>query len=270
MNLCDAHCHYHFDSLKPFADEALAVARREAGLTAAVVNGTRPEDWAAVTAFCEEHPWALPAYGIHPWHAASRAEDWERRLRALLVNTPRASVGEIGIDHWIEGHDTGDQLRLFLRQLDIARELGRPATLHCVRAWEPLRQALRRHPLPEAGFLLHAYSGPENLIPFFVERGAFFSFSPSFLSDRRQSRREAFRLMPRDRILLETDAPDLGPPPERNPFPLTDAATCTPLNHPANLALSLQSLSQVLELPEAGTAALTTANWLRLFGGNAG
>lgn len=267
MTLCDAHCHYHFDTLKPFIAEALATARRDAGLSAAVVNGTRVEDWARVTVFCQEHPWARPAFGIHPWHAGSRPDDWEEKLHTVLAAEPEASVGEIGIDHWIEGHDPADQLALFLRQLDIAREHGRPATVHCVRAWEPLRQALRKHPVPEAGFLLHAYGGPENLIPFFAERGAFFSFSPSFLAERRQSRREAFRLMPPERLLLETDAPDLGPPPEWNLFPLTDSVTGKPLNHPANLSLALRSLSAVLDLPEAETGALTTTNWHRLFSG---
>lgn len=265
MNLCDAHCHYHFPSLKPFIGEALTTARRAAGLSGAVVNGTRVGDWAEVAAFCHDHPWTRPAYGIHPWHAASRPDNWEEKLHALLMAAPEASVGEIGIDHWVEGHDPADQLVFFLRQLDIAREHGRPATVHCVRAWEPLRQALRKHPMPEAGFLLHAYSGPENLIPFFAERGAFFSFSPSFLAERRKSRREAFRLMPQERILLETDAPDLGPPPEQNPFPLTDATTGQPLNHPANLSLALSSLSEILDLPASETATLTTANWHRLF-----
>jgi TatD DNase family protein len=270
MKLHDAHCHYHFDSLKPHLAGALAIARDSAGLAAAVVNGTRPEDWNAVTVFCQEHPWAKPAYGIHPWHASGRPAGWEQDLHARLDATPAASVGEIGIDHWIEGHDAGDQLRLFLRQLDIARDHRRLATVHCVRAWEPLRQALGKYPLPECGFLLHAYSGPENLIPFFAERGAYFSFSPSFLAERRKSRREAFRRIPRDRILIETDAPDLGPPPELNPYPLTDPESGKPLNHPANLILSHRSLAETLELSEEEAASLTAENWRRLFGGEVG
>ncbi|MES2706874.1 MAG: TatD family hydrolase [Verrucomicrobiota bacterium] len=264
MTLHDAHCHLHFASLSPFLEDALATARR-AGLAAAVVNGTSQADWPQVTEFCWRHPWAVPAYGIHPWHAAGRTDSWEKELTGLLEAAPAASVGEIGLDLWIEGHNLTGQTALFLRQLAIAREHRRPATIHCVRAWEPLRQCLQKHAAPDAGFLLHAYSGPENLIPFFAERGAYFSFSPSFLAARRQSRREAFRLMPRDRILIETDAPDLGPPPELNPHPLTDSATGKPLNHPANLILSLQSLAAVLDLDEASAARLTTENWRRLF-----
>lgn len=265
MELFDAHCHPHFASLAPFLENALSVARR-VGLAGAVVNGTSQADWSRVGDFCRSHDWARPAYGIHPWQAPGRTADWEGELRALLEASPIASVGEIGLDLWVEGHDLADQTALFLRQLAIAREYRRPATIHCVRAWEPLRQCLRKHPAPEAGFLLHAYSGPENLIPFFAERGAYFSFSPSFLAERKQSRREAFRLMPRERILIETDAPDLGPPADRNPRPLTEAATGKPLNHPANLDLSLESLAFILALEPSATAALTAENWRRLFG----
>ncbi|RYD35430.1 MAG: TatD family deoxyribonuclease [Verrucomicrobiaceae bacterium] len=265
MKLCDAHCHLHFESLAPWLPEALGTAKG-AGLAAAVVNGTRQEDWGQVAAFCRQENWALPAYGIHPWHAAGRGESWEKELNALLEASPAASVGEIGLDLWIEGHDLADQTVLFRRQLAIAREHCRPATVHCVRAWEPLRQCLKKEAAPEGGFLIHAFAGPENLIPFFAECGAFFSFSPSFLAARKQNRREAFRRIPRERILIETDAPDLGPPPELNPHPLTDARTEKPLNHPANLRLSLESLAAVLEFSVEETAELTTGNWHRLFG----
>ena len=61
------------------------------------------------------------------------------------------------------------------------------------------------------GFLIHAYNGPAEWIPWFVEKGAYFSFSPYFLLERKRPQREAFRLMPLDRLLIETDAPELSP-----------------------------------------------------------
>lgn len=272
MDLRDAHCHWHFDSLRPFYPEALELARR-GGLCAAVVNGTKQADWQQVADFCKEHLWAMPAYGIHPWQAPSRTESWERELTALLDADPRASIGEIGLDGWIHGHDLADQTRLFLRQLEIAVQRNVPVTIHCVRAWEPLRQCLRKHPVPGAGFLLHAYSGPENLISFFAERGAYFSFSPSFLSEKKAARRDAFRLMPPDRVLIETDAPDLGPPPEHNPHPLTepghDGGNAKAVNHPANITVALSGLATALEWTGEECARQTTENWKRLFGDTA-
>ena len=86
-------------------------------------------------------------------------------------------------------------------------------------------------------------------------------------TSRKRPQREDFRLMPPDRILIETDAPALSPPSEHNLHPLTDPATGEPLNHPANLKVALHALAETLGCDTAAAAALTTANWIRLFVG---
>ncbi|MDB6071770.1 MAG: ycfH 1, partial [Verrucomicrobiales bacterium] len=264
MTLRDAHTHLHFPSLTKVGEEAWAAARN-AGVVAAVVNGTCEEDWGTVRDWVVAHPGCRAAFGIHPWQAAGRSADWKAGLRRFLENDPSATVGEIGLDHWVKDHDATDQKVLFLEQWELARELGRAATVHCVRAFEPLRQCLQHLPPAVPGFLLHAYSGPVELIPFFVEKGAYFSYSPYFLAERKRPQREAFKSMPRERILLETDSPELAPPSELNPWPLTDPATGSALNHPANLLTACESLAEVFGCPAAEVAELTTANWLRLF-----
>ncbi len=264
MKLCDAHTHYHFPALAPQWAEVWPVAR-QAGVSAAVVNGTCEADWPDVAAFVRQHPWARPAYGIHPWQAPRRGAGWGQDLSDRLAADSRASVGEIGLDAWVEGHDLADQTTLLLRQWEVARDHQRPVTVHCVRAWEPLRQALRRMPSYLPGFLIHAYNGPPEWIPWFVEKGAYFSFPPYFLLERKRPQRDAFRLMPPERILIETDAPELSPPPEHNPHPLTDFQEGRPLNHPANLLVALHSLAGTLDREAGDVATLTTQNWERLF-----
>ncbi len=265
MKLCDAHTHYHFPSLAP-CWEAVWPEARAAGVTAAVVNGTGGEDWPLVAEFVRKHSWCRAAYGIHPWQAPRRSAGWETDLRARLESDPRASVGEIGLDAWVEGHDLKDQTDLFLRQWDLAASYGRPVTVHCVGAWQELRAALKPQAPSGEGFLIHAYNGPPEWIPWFAGKGAYFSFSPYFLLDRKRPQREAFRQMPPERILLETDSPELSPPPEHNPWPLHETAGGKSLNHPANLAVALKSLASTLDREEAEMAALTTRNWQRLFG----
>ena len=266
MQLRDAHVHYHFASLAPVVEEALEEARKS-GLGGAVVNGTCEEDWPAVREFVSRHSWTRAAYGIHPWQARHRLGNWESTLRAYLLADPTASVGEIGMDAWVEGHDLTDQTDLFLRQWHVALELRRPVTIHCIQAWEPLRQVLQRAPDPARGFLIHAYNGPPDWIPWLADKGAYFSFSPHFLLERKRPQREAFRLMPRERILIETDSPALSPPQSLNPFPLTDPVTGGELNHPANIATALRSLAGCLAMDPADAADLTTGNFERLFGG---
>jgi len=265
MILCDAHTHYHFAGLREQWPGILTAAQ-SVGVASAVVNGTGESDWEAVATFVRENPWTRAAYGIHPWHAWRRSPDWEVDLGARLTSDPQASVGEIGLDAWVPGHDLADQIPLFLRQWSIANEHRRPISVHCVKAWDALRQSLKPLPSCPTGFLIHAYNGPPEWIPWFVEKGAYFSYSPYFLADRKQPQREAFRFMPHDRILIETDAPELSPPPDRNPWLLSDPATGRALNHPANLLTALLSLAETLSLDPATAARLTTENWLRLFG----
>ena len=260
MNLLDAHNHLHDVRLAPHRAAIFAELDR-IGLARAVVNGTREDDWEAVAALAAEKPFVIPSFGLHPWHVAARSAGWLDRLRALLDAHPHAGVGEIGLDRWIEGHDLAVQTGVFTAQLALAAELNRPATIHCIQAWGALWDVIRTHPLPARGFLLHAYGGPQEMTAGFIERGACFSFSPHFLHERKTAQREIFRALPADRILVETDAPDLRPPDERNPRPLPGA-----LNHPANIDLAHTALAELRGLTSEALAAQLAENFARLFG----
>jgi TatD DNase family protein len=256
---CDAHNHLHDERLDPFRQELLSALPR-AGILSAIVNGTQPSDWPAVADLCSQQPWLVPAFGLHPWRVPARPASWLALLDSFLSRYPLASVGEIGLDAWIEGHDLADQIPVLAAQLELASAHQRPATIHCVRAWEPLRQFVRTHRMPPRGFLLHAFSGPVTLIPFFVDHGAYFSFSPYFLHPRKTKAREAFRSIPPHRILLETDAPDLAPPPEAGPWTFPNGA-----HNPLSLPSTAAALAHDLAMPPEDLASLTTANFQRLF-----
>ena len=178
---------------------------------------------------------------------------------------PVATIGEIGLDRWIAGHDDAAQRNVFERQIALAAERNLPATIHCLRAWGPLWEIVRAHPLPARGFLLHAYGGSAEMVRGFVERGAYFSFSPAFLHERKAAQREIFRQIPSDRLLVETDAPDMLPPPERNAHPLTDTAGCV-INHPANLLVAYAALAELRGLDLPVLATQVEENFTQLFG----
>ncbi len=283
MNYLDAHNHLHDARLAPHR-AAIFDELRRLGVTNAVVNGTRESDWDAVGALVgtavpsrplagisprtaeDSGPYLIstPSYGLHPWYVRERSDAWLEDLRARLTAAPRAAVGEIGLDRWVEGHDLAVQAPVFTEQLQLAAELHRPATIHCIRAWGALWETLQAHALP-AGFLLHAYGGPAEMVPGFVERGAYFSFSTYFLHERKEPQREVFRHLPLDRLLVETDAPDLRPPDERNPRPLA-APDGSPINHPANIDLAYATLADLRGLPLEELSAVVAQNFARLFG----
>lgn len=264
MKYLDAHNHLHDARLAPHRPAILAQLAR-LPIARAVVNGTREDDWAAVATLSREQSFVIPSYGLHPWYVAARTPQWLEKLRAQLAAHPQAGVGEIGLDRWIAGHDPKMQAEVFLPQLALATELNRPTTIHCLQAWGALDEFLRSHPRPERGFLLHAYGGPQEMVAGFAKLGAYFSFNAYFLQERKERQREVFRHIPLDRLLIETDAPDMLPPEELIRFPLRNTAD-QPINHPAHIELAYQELAKIRDVSEEDLANQVAANFVRLFG----
>jgi TatD DNase family protein len=261
--LLDAHNHLHDARLDPWRAEILPELG-VMGMRAAVVNGTLEEDWPAVDRFARETPWVIPSFGLHPWHVNERSSEWREALSAQVVAHPRCGIGEIGLDRWIEGHDLAAQAECFRWQLALAAEKNLPATIHCLKAWGALWEIIGAEAVPERGFLLHAYGGPVEMVKGFVERGAYFSFSPYFLQARKLAQQQVFQSIPRERLLVETDAPDMAPPAENNPRPLRDG-TGRLLNHPANLDFAYNGLAQLRGWTREETEEQVLANFSRLF-----
>lgn len=263
MKLTDAHCHLQDPRLKPHLDEALDKCRN-AGIHRWVLNGTRESDWPAVCELAGRITGAEAAFGLHPWWQAERSRDWLATLEALLVARPSASLGETGLDRWMSGHDLPDQMEVLRAHLELSRRLNRPVSLHCLRAWPELASVVRACPPSERGFLLHGYSGPADMIPRWVQAGAFFSFSPAFLHPHKTQVRRMFRAVPLERLLVETDCPDMAPPCELALAPLWDNAG-KQLNHPLNLRLCVEALAADRGLSAETLSGLLEDNATRLF-----
>ena len=263
MEVHDAHCHYQFAEV-PYA--AVELARSE-GVGYAVINGSSPADWPDVAALAARDPRNLPSFGLHPWDVPTAPAGWLDELRRVLVAHPAAGVGEMGLDRWIEGFDPVAQEAAFRAQLALAVELDRPLTIHCVRAIGPLMDILRTTALPRRGFLLHSWNGPVELVPELARLGAYFSFSAHHLIPRKADLRGQFAAaIPRERILVETDAPALCPAPEFRLRELAPSADGTEQNHPSNLVRINAELARTIGVTSEASAALTAENFARLFG----
>jgi TatD DNase family protein len=266
MTLSDAHCHLQDPRLpEGIGLSAILTECRALGIQRWMVNATRESDWNAVTALAEREPGVHAAYGLHPWWQKERSPGWENRLEALLSAHPQATIGEAGLDRWMQDPDMGDQTRVLEVHLELSRALDRPITLHCLRAWPELAACLKRRPPSRRGFLLHSYSGPRTDIAHWVRAGAYFSMSPAFLHPRKARQREAFMDVPLERLLLETDAPDMAPPAEMRLAALPDELGKSKLNHPANLRLCMRALCEDRGLDEPTLALQIEENASRLF-----
>lgn len=262
--LYDAHNHLQDERLDPWREKIIS-AMPETGLAEMMVNGSCEEDWPQVAELARRQPWIRPAFGLHPWYVKERTAGWLDSLRHHLEEWPRAVVGEIGLDRWIENFDIDVQMDCFRSQMALAVELDRPATIHCLRAFGLLEETLRAIPLPRRGFLLHSYGGPAEMVPSFLKLGAYFSISPYFAHPRKSAQLDTFAKIPLDRLLTETDAPDMWPPDALNTHLLTKADGTT-LNHPANLSVSYALLAKGHQKSLEETQQAVAANYQRLFG----
>jgi TatD DNase family protein len=263
LRLYDAHNHLQDDRLKPFLGELMKELPLK-GVHCAVVNGSCEDDWETVACLARLHPWIWPSFGLHPWYVHERSPDWQKKLLQYLDEFPKAGVGEIGLDRWIPNPDIEAQTSAFLWQLNLATQQNRPTTIHCLRAWGMLGDLLSSYPVPERGFLLHSFGGPIEMIPQFAKKGAYFSLSPYFCHERKSRQAAAFAHVPIERLLAETDAPDMWPPDEENKYPLLDSEQKR-INHPANLEVSYQKLAALRQMPLEELTNQIEINFHRLF-----
>lgn len=255
----DAHNHLH-DPRLGGDFTAIVSAQRAAGIGGCVVNATREDDWPHVADLARQFPdFVHPAFGVHPWHAHTARPGWQDRLHEMLTAFPTASLGECGIDSWVSSPSIEVQIPVFLDHLRIAREFGRFLTIHCLKAWGHLFNCFDKQNPPPC-FLMHSYGGSLETARRLLPLGSYFSFSGYFLHEHKRQVLEVFRALPTDRILLETDAPDMLPPDSSLTHLLPEGA-----NHPANLAAIGTALASELGMTPTTLAEFLSANAKKCF-----
>lgn len=257
----DSHCHLHDARMAAGRDGYLARARA-AGVSGCVLAGVDSAGWEVEAALCREHADLHASYGLHPQRAAELSdaeidEELARLTSALDGRLPApCALGELGLDALTDATRQAlpRQERAFRAQLATARERDLPLVLHILRTHGEALRILKSDGLPKAGGVVHSYSGSQDLVAEYVRLGLHLSFAGpvSFPQSRRQQ--EAARLVPLERLLVETDAPDQAPW-SRRPGP----------SEPAFLAEILEALAIIRGQPRAVLEAATTANAHRLF-----
>lgn len=292
MKLFDAHCHLQDPRILNKTPQLISTAL-ETGVVRFAVNGVSEKDWNLVKEMGESYPSVIPCFGLHPWFIEERSPKWFSTLKEFFRTTPSAAVGEIGLDKGSHGKkiDFSDQVDVFRQQLELAKELNKPASVHCVRAFSDLLEIMKSTgPFP-AGIILHSYLGSAEMVPEFTKLGAYFSFSGFHMSMKAQKAKKMLKAVPSDRILLETDAPDAlptsesgslfsvdgddsasasmqfqGGAPESDKKPYNSEDGKRPiLNHPANIHNVLRYVASLLDTSEGEVAELSFKNALRLF-----
>lgn len=257
MTAFDSHCHF-----EPETDAAAVLSRaRSAGLLGLLAVGGSPEANDGALAAARLAPgFALPAVGFEPGEAG-RTPPAAAEAAVRAASPALAAVGEIGLDY-SRGEDAAAraaQRALFAEQVSLAAELGLPCTVHSRGAEADTVAILRERLSPalvrdaRAG-ALHCFVGPSSFAEALLPLGLSFGLSGILTFRNAEALRAAVPALPRDRILVETDAPYLAPVPLRG-------RRC----EPAFVVHVVAVLASLLGLGEAEAGALVAANARRLF-----
>jgi TatD DNase family protein len=253
--LVDSHCHLAFQAFDPDREAVIARAR-EAGLVGCVAVAVDAASAEAARALARRHPgWLVATAGLHPTEEAVADPDELQAVEALLASGDFAAVGETGLDAHHDCAPLEVQEHSLTRHLELSLELDLPVVLHCREAFAPMARALlpfRGRPLRG---VLHCFTGCEDDLAPLLEAGLHIGVGGIATYKRNDALRAAVRAVPRERLLLETDAPWLAPQAVRGKR-----------NEPAYVAHTAAFLADDLGLPLEELAATTTANARALFG----
>jgi TatD DNase family protein len=205
VQLVDTHCHLDLPPLAERLEEVLPRAQA-ARVQHIVTPATGQDSWATVTALGRRRG-VHPALGLHPWWSAEALD--LARLASCLEQAGAVAVGEIGLDFAVDDVDRPRQLEVLSMQLGLARDLDLPVLLHCRGAFDAMFDALDGF-TPGLRGVVHAFSKGLELAERFSSLGLHVAFGGTLTRDGARRAQAAARSLPRDRLLLETDAPSIG------------------------------------------------------------
>jgi TatD DNase family protein len=252
--LVDSHCHLDFPDFG--AERADVIARaKAAGVGMMVTISTRVRRFEQVRAIAEAHPEVWCSIGTHPHNAGEEDGISADELVALSRHPRCVAIGEAGLDYFYDKAPRDAQARGFRTHIEAARRTGLPLVIHARDADADIAAILK----DETGkgafpFILHCFSSGADLARTGVKLGGYVSFSGILTFKNSEDIRAIAKEVPRDRLLVETDAPFLAPPPHRGKR-----------NEPAFVAQTASVLAETIGVSADEIARITTDNFFRLF-----
>ena len=254
--LLDSHAHLDLDD---YAADLPAVAERAraAGVERIVCIGLwrEPGSFGTALELAASRPELFSATaGVHP-HECARVPEEDWAVLARLARDPRiVGIGETGLDFHYDHSPRPVQIESFRRSLALAREAGKPVVVHVREADEACAAALAAEGVPPAGGVIHCFTGDAGAARRYLDLGLHLSVAGVITFRTAEALREAVRVVPRDRLLVETDCPFLAPVPWRGKR-----------NEPAWVRATAEKVAEVWGATLEVVGEITTANARRLF-----
>lgn len=249
----DSHTHLNIEQFDKDISATISRAK-EVGVTKMAVVGFDKLTIEKSLQLSRDYPNIYSIIGWHPTEVASYTKVIEKKLQEQLTQPKVVALGEIGLDyHWMESPKEV-QLKIFRRQISIAKEIGLPISVHTREALEDTYQILKEENVRDIGGIIHSFSGDYEWANRFLDIGMHLSFSGILTFKKAIDVQEAAINTPLERILVETDSPYLAPVPYRGKR-----------NEPAYTWYTVEKIAELRNIPIKEVALQTWKNTHRLF-----
>lgn len=256
MQLIDSHVHINFDVFQPDLD-GVQQSWRNAGVTYLVHSCVEPAEFPAIQALAQQFPELFFAVGLHPLDADKWTDTSAHEILALANSDPKVvAIGETGLDFY-KAKNQAVQETAFITQLDIARRLNLPVIIHCRDATARMQELLQEiwEQYGSVRGVMHCWAGSPEEAQWFLDLGFYISFSGIVTFKNATQIQESARMVPSDRLLIETDCPFLAPVPKRGKR-----------NEPAYVRYVAEEVARLRGVSLEAIAHQTTQNACQLFG----
>ncbi len=259
MKYFDTHAHYYDSRFEEEGKNAFELLDSlfESNVQCIINVGTAPSTCLAAIEQSKRYPRMYTALGIHPTDGQylSAPEQALEDVEKLILDSSSkcVAIGEIGLDYHYLDTDKEKQAFLFEKQMQLAEKLNLPVVIHDRDAHADVFDMILRH--PNVRGILHSFSGSPEMAQDLVKRGYYISFSGTLTFTNARKVAECARLLPHDRVLIETDAPYLAPHPLRGT-----------LNDSSNLRYTNEKLAEFWGISAEDCAKITAENAKRIFG----
>ena len=210
-NIFDTHAHYEDEQFDCDRDELLS-SFPENGISGVVTCGTDIITSEKSIALAEKYPFIYAAVGFHALNLDSLTADWCVDIKKLAAQKKVVAIGEIGLDYHYERDSREKQLEVFEKQLVLANELSLPVIVHDREAHEDTLNLLKKH-RPRG--VVHCFSGSVETAKEIIKLGMYIGLGGAVTFKNAVKPAEVAAFVPKDRLLLETDAPYMSPVPYR-------------------------------------------------------
>ncbi|MDD3419672.1 MAG: TatD family hydrolase [Candidatus Gastranaerophilales bacterium] len=251
--LIDTHAHIDFDDYQQDFKKVLQEAK-EQGVEKIIIPGVEPSTFGRIIDLVNKYENVYGAIGIHPSDALKWTDESYDEIKSLAKNPKIVAIGEIGLDYYWDKTFIDKQKEIFIKQIEIAKELKKPVIVHDREAHGDTLEILKQTNAKEVGVVMHCFSGSTEFAQECIKEGFYVAFGGVITFKNAKKAKNAAQVVPLEKLLLETDSPFLTPEPYRGKT-----------NHPKYVRIIAEAISELKGVDFKDIESATTLNAQKLF-----